>query len=49
MLSGLSTLFKGDLIFLSYEIIKPNDAFGKVMIENLLVILIIQLIYLFIG
>lgn len=27
--------FKGDLAFLNYEMINPNDPFGRTMLENL--------------
>jgi [phosphatase 2A protein]-leucine-carboxy methyltransferase len=35
ILKGLTTLFTGDLVFVNYEMINPNDPFGKVMIENI--------------
>jgi len=35
ILAGLSKMFKGDLVFVNYEMIHPADAFGRVMLENL--------------
>lgn len=35
ILQSVSTTFKGDLMYMNYEMIHPGDAFGKVMIENL--------------
>ena len=35
ILSTLNDYFKGDTVVLNYEMIHPNDPFGKVMIENL--------------
>jgi hypothetical protein len=31
----MKNFFKGDLALVNYEMINPNDAFGKVMLENL--------------
>jgi len=35
ILSFMKDFFKGDLALVNYEMINPNDAFGKVMLENL--------------
>ena len=35
ILTALNQFFKNDVIILNYEMIHPNDPFGKVMIENL--------------
>jgi O-methyltransferase involved in polyketide biosynthesis len=40
IVGGLSQIFKGDLIYVNYEMIHPADAFGRVMLENLEVITI---------
>ncbi len=38
ILNFLRDFFTGDLALLNYEMINPNDKFGKVMLENLEVI-----------
>lgn len=35
IMSSIKDFFTGDLLFLNYEMIHPNDAFGKVMVSNL--------------
>lgn len=40
VLKSLSSYFKGDLLIVNYEMINPNDPFGKVMLENLQVYII---------
>lgn len=35
ILKGLSSYFQGDLAYTIYEMIHPEDSFGKVMMENL--------------
>jgi tRNA wybutosine-synthesizing protein 4 len=35
ILSFVKDYFVGDRLFLNYEMIKPDDPFGKVMLENL--------------
>ena len=38
ILNFFKEYFSGDLSLLNYEMIKPNDPFGRVMLENLEVI-----------
>jgi hypothetical protein len=35
ILKGVCEHFTGDIVCLNYEMIRPNDAFGKVMLLNL--------------
>ena len=35
ILRFMKDFFKGDLALVNYEMINPQDAFGKVMLENL--------------
>ena len=35
ILSAINSMLTGDVIILNYEMIHPNDPFGKVMIANL--------------
>jgi len=35
ILDGLQAYFTGDLLFLNYEMINPQDPFGRMMLENL--------------
>jgi len=37
VLKTLTSHFKSDLAILNYEMIHPDDAFGRVMLENLMV------------
>jgi hypothetical protein len=37
LLKCMTDYFKNEVICINYEMIKPHDAFGKVMIENLAV------------